>query len=246
MTILIYILIAVLAVSLVSLIGVLYFFFNEKVLGRLMPFLVAFAAGGLLGGSFFHLIPESFEAFEGSSASIYIIIGIILFLLFEQVIHWHHEHGANCENCKHDVTGYSVLLGDGLHNFLDGILIASAFMVNVPTGIALTTAILFHEIPQELGDFAILIKSGFSRGQALFWNLISALTAVVGGVAAFYFLGSFEKAVPYIVAIGAGGFLYIALVDLFAELKASKSWPIKFGEIISLVLGLVVIYLSTG
>jgi len=246
MTTLIYILIAVGLVSLVSLIGVLYFFFNERLLLKLMPFLVAFAAGGLLGGSFFHLIPESFEAFGDSSASIYIIAGIILFLLFEQTLHWHHAHGTNCEDCQHDVTGYSILLGDGLHNFLDGILIASAFMVNVPTGIALTIAILLHEIPQELGDFAILIKSGFSRGRALLWNLISALMAVLGGIGAFFFLGTFEGVLPYIIAIGAGGFLYIALVDLFAELKASKNWQIKFGEIIALLLGLALIFFSTG
>ena len=246
MTTLIYILLAVGAVSLVSLIGVLYFFFNEKLLGRLMPFLVAFAAGGLLGGSFFHLIPESFEAFDGSTASIYIIVGIVLFLLFEQTLHWHHTHGHDCEGCERDVTGYSMLLGDGLHNFLDGILIASAFMVNMPTGIALTIAILFHEIPQELGDFAVLIKNGFSRGRALLWNLVSALMAVIGGVGAFFFLGSFERVVPYVIAVGAGGFLYIALVDLFAELKVKKNWQVKFGELAALVLGLVVIYLSAG
>lgn len=241
MPVFLYILISVIAVSLISLVGVAYFAFSAKALSKSMPWLVAFAAGALLGASFFDLVPESFEML-GAKASIYIVAGILLFLVFENVLHWHHAHHHDCEDCAQQATGYSILLGDGLHNFLDGILIASAFMLNIGTGIAVTIAVLLHEIPQEIGDFAVLVHSGFSKVRAVLFNLISALTAVLGGVLAYLSLQNIEKVVPYVVAIGAGGFLYIALVDLFAELKTSRYLSVRLGQVVTVVIGLVVLY----
>jgi zinc and cadmium transporter len=246
MTTLLYIIVSLLIISAVSLIGVLYFAFSEKVLNRSLPWLVAFAAGALLGVGLLDLIPEGIAAI-GNLALYYTAAGIILFLLFEQVLHWHHEHHHDCEECEKKenkkVMGYSVLVGDGFHNFLDGVIVASAFLVSVPVGIATATAVILHEIPQELGDFAVLIHSGFSKGWALWWNLLSALVAVIGGLVAYFSLQSIQQAVPYIVAVGAGGFIYIALVDLFAELKTGKYLLARFGQVAVLILGIIAMLL---
>ena len=238
-----YIISAVLIVSLISLIGVVFFWVNQKLVDKVVPWLVAFAAGTLLAAAWFDLIPESSEKLS-DLASVWVIVGILLFLLFEQVLHWHHEHRHDCDECtqRAKAVGYSVLLGDGLHNFLDGILIASAFMANIPVGVATTMAVLFHEIPQELGDFGVLLHSGFSRTKALYFNFISALTAVLGGLVAYFALNSIQNSIPYIVAIGAGGFLYIALADLFAELKGGKNIVLRFGQLIILIFGVLLIY----
>lgn len=245
---LLYILISVVAVSLISLLGVVYFVFSERALNKWLPWLVAFAAGALLGASFFDLIPESFEMI-GDKAPIYIVAGILLFLFFEEILHWHHSRRHDCEGCENNkkkVVGYSILLGDGLHNFLDGVLIASAFMVDYQLGIATTIAVALHEIPQELGDFAVLVHSGFKKTQALFLNLASALTAVLGGVVAFFAFQSIESILPYAVAIGAGGLLYIALVDLVAELKESKYSWVRGMQMLVLLAGLIVLFFISG
>ncbi|MFA5967008.1 MAG: ZIP family metal transporter [Patescibacteria group bacterium] len=243
MPILGYIVSAVLVVSLISLIGVVFFWVNQKFVTKIVPWLVAFAAGTLLAAAWFDLIPESLVGL-GESAFIWVVAGILLFLLFEQVLHWHHEHGHDCDECgsRPKAVGYSVLLGDGLHNFLDGVLIASAFMASVPVGIATTMAVMFHEIPQELGDFGVLLHSGFSRTKALYFNFISALAAVAGGLVAYFALNSVQNSIPYIVAIGAGGFLYIALTDLFAELKGGKNIMLRLGQMLVLIFGMLLIY----
>lgn len=242
---LLYILVSVVIVSLISLLGVIYFVLSERALSKWLPWLVAFAAGALLGASFFDLIPESFEMI-GDKAPIYIVGGILLFLFFEEIMHWHHSRHHDCEGCdnnKKKVVGYSILLGDGLHNFLDGVLIASAFMMDYQLGIATTIAVALHEIPQELGDFAVLVHSGFTKIQALFLNLASALLAVLGGVIAYFSFQSIENILPYIVAIGAGGLLYIALVDLVAGMKESKYSLVRVGQMFALLAGLVVLFL---
>jgi len=243
MPILGYIVFAVLVVSLISLIGVVFFWVNQKWVDKIVPWLVAFAAGTLLAAAWFDLIPESLAGL-GESAFIWIVAGILLFLLFEQVLHWHHEHGHDCDECdhRHKAVGYAVLVGDGLHNFLDGVLIASAFMASFPVGVATTMAVMFHEIPQELGDFGVLLHSGFSRTKALYFNFISALAAVAGGLVAYFALNSVQNSIPYIVAIGAGGFLYIALTDLFAELKGGKNIMLRLGQMIVLIFGMLLIY----
>ncbi|OGB74029.1 hypothetical protein A2V68_01520 [candidate division Kazan bacterium RBG_13_50_9] len=240
--ILLYIIASVTVVSLISLLGVLYFILSPRWFDRALPWLVAFAAGALLGVSFFDLIPESFGYLD-DKAPVYVVGGIVLFLLFEQVLHWHHEHRHDCEDCgSRKTVGYTVLLGDGLHNFLDGILLASAFLTNVGLGLAATVAVVLHEIPQELGDFAVLVHSGFSRYRALLFNFLSALTAVVGGLLAYFFLQKAEGVVPYIIAIGAGGFLYIALVDLVAELKGHQSLSVRLGQLAALIIGLLILF----
>ena len=244
MPILGYIVFAVLGVSLISLTGAVFFWVSQKLVTKVVPWLVAFAAGTLLAAAWFDLIPESLTVL-GEKAFIWVVAGILLFLLFEQVLHWHHEHRHECGECEKQpkkVIGYSVLLGDGLHNFLDGVLITSAFMANFSLGVTTTLAVLFHEIPQELGDFGVLLHSGFSRSRALIFNFISALTAVVGALVAYWALQRVEQLVPYAVAIGAGGFLYIALADLFAELKGGKNLGMRLAQLIVLIGGIILIH----
>jgi zinc and cadmium transporter len=170
--------------------------------------------------------------------------GLLVFLLFEQVLHLHHEHRHDCDDCKpKKVTGYSILLVDGMHNFLDGVLIASAFMVSPTLGMTTTLAVIIHEVPQELGDYAVLVHSGFKPAQALGWNLVSALTAMVGGLFGYFFLSGVERLVPYFVAVGAGGLMYIALVDLMGEIRAHSKTNERWGQIVAMLVGLGVLVL---
>jgi zinc and cadmium transporter len=162
------ILLATVVVSAMSLVGALYLVIKEKIVVKILPYLVAFAAGTLLSASWFDLIPESYASLQ-EGAFAFVLVGILIFLLFEQILHWHHEQRHECDDCSKKTVGYAVLVGDGLHNFLDGIIIASAFLVSIPVGITATVAIIFHEIPQELGDFAVLIHSGFKAKKALLY-----------------------------------------------------------------------------
>ena len=235
-----YALAAVIAVSLVSLTGAIYLLFKREQLSRFIPGLVAFAAGALLGAALFDLLPESIEALP-EQFSIYLALGIVGFLIFEYVLHWHHHHHDNCEDCDH-TTAYTVLVGDGLHNFIDGVIIASAFLVNPAIGVATTLAIILHEIPQELSDFAIFLHSGISTRRALFLNSLSAATAIAGTVIGYLFLERIEAALPYILSIGAGGFLYIAMVDLLAEVRRDHAGPHAGIKILLVLLGLGLIY----
>lgn len=228
-------------VSLISLVGAVYLLWQQKRVERWTPIMVGFATGALLAVSLFDLMPESFKLLDGT-ASIYILGGLMLFLVFEQVLHLHHEHRGDCDDCKPKrVAGYSILLVDGLHNFLDGVLIASAFMANPALGLATTVAVVVHEIPQELGDYAVLVHSGFKPVQALGWNFISALVAMVGGLFGYFFLNSAEKLTPYFVAVGAGGLLYIALVDLLGEIRAHNKTSERWAQLVAMGVGLAVL-----
>jgi len=235
---LIYIIIAVFLISLISLIGVLTLFFQKKIINKLLIIFVAFAAGSLLGVAFFDLIPESFEKLGNLN---FVLIGIILFFLTEAFIHWHHHHeGKECKTCLHPYV-YLNLIGDGLHNFLDGVIIAASFLINIPTGIATSIAIVFHEIPQELGDFAVLVHGGLRKSKAILFNFLSALFAVLGGILGYVFLSKIENFIPYIVALAAGGFIYIATSDLFPELHKERDYRKIITQILALILGILVI-----
>lgn len=238
---LIYIIGALLGVSAISLIGLALLSMHQTIVNKLVPWLVAFAAGALLAVAFFDLLPESFEMLGVPVAPMWIVGGILIFLLLENLLCLRHAHHDKSEESHFHTTGYAVLVGDGLHNFLDGVLIASAFMVSIPVGISVTLAVVLHEIPQEVGDFAILLHSGFTRAKALWFNFLSALTALVGGLATFFALNAVESMVPYLIAIGGGGFLYIALVDIIGSFKHTGNLRINLGRMLAVVLGLVVI-----
>ena len=232
------ILLATTIVSLVSLIGVFFLSVREALLRQVAMLLVAFASGGLIGGAFFHLIPAALTL-AGERAFSVVVLGLVLFFVLEKFLYWRHCHEETCE--VHNFT-YLNLLGDGVHNFLDGTLIAGSFLVNVELGIITTTVVLFHEIPQELGDFGVLIYGGFSRAQALGYNLLSALSAVGGGMCAYFFSVYVRDLQAPLLAFAAGGFLYIALVDLLPELHKRRKLGESIVQLTLMLLGLAVLW----
>lgn len=209
-----YILLATLIVSLISLTGVLFIWMNEKTLDALVELLVSFAVGGLLGGAFLHLLPESMKS-NNPAIFIHVLSGIIIFFLIEKVIHWRHCHIGKCD--AHSFTNMN-MIGDGVHNFMDGMIIAASFATDVRLGYVTTFAVAAHEIPQEIGDFAILIYGGFSKSKALLFNLISALTAFAGAFIAYISFKQILWLKGFLIPFTAGGFIYIALVDMMPEL----------------------------
>jgi len=190
-----------------------------------------YLAGALLSGAFFHLIPEALEKIPVTNVFAYLMIGFILFFLIERFLHWHHCHRYGAK-CKTHPVSYLILIGDGVHNFIDGIIIGVSFIVSIPFGIITTLLIIGHEIPQELGDFGVLVYGGFSKYKALVYNFISQLMAVLGGILGYLFSTRVEGVIPFILPFAAGGFIYIAASDLIPELhkepKLNKSL-ISFG-----------------
>ncbi len=234
-----YILIAAFIVSFVSLIGVSFFTVRKRIMRKILTTLVAFSAGSLLGTVFFDLLPESFQK---SGNGFFVLFGIVLFFIIESFIHWHHAHDETCEKCINPVV-YLTFIGDGIHNFIDGVIIAAGFFISIPSGIAVSLAILFHEIPQELGDFAIFINGGLTRAKALLYNFLSALIAVAGGLVGYFFLLKIQALIPFIIAIAAGNFLYISVSDLMPMLHKEKSPNKRISQLIALLLGILLIFL---
>ena len=233
---------SVLAVSLVSFTGLFAISVNPERLKKVLFILISFAAGTLLGDAFLHILPEIVAEHGWSiTISLYLLISIVLFYCLEQFIHWHHYHHVSEEE-RHPV-GLLNLVGDGFHNFIDGLIIGTSYLVSVELGIATTLAVIFHEIPQEIGDFAILLHSGFTRGKALLYNFLSALTAVLGTLLAIGISGRFEGTVPFFLALTAGGFIYIATADLIPELHKEVNIKKSFIQLFSFLCGMGLMFL---
>lgn len=233
--------IAIFCVSLASFAGLAFLSLRESVLKVLLPYLVSFAVGALFANVFLHLLPEMVESSPNIHAEfLLVLIGIIGSFLLERVIHWHHCHNL-C--CKHNETiGTMMLIGDGLHNITDGILIASSFLVSTEAGIATTIAVILHEIPQEVGDFAIMVHSGWSRKKALLANFASALTALLGGLlvlAASEYIAGIEA---LLLPLVAGNFLYIAGSDLVPALHKERHIGKSLLQVTTMVAGVVLMY----
>ena len=206
-----------LLMSSIALVGSVTLVLSERTLQRILLPLVAFAAGSLLGGAFFHMIPVGLAS-GMSEVAVYALIlaGFTVFFGLEQFLHWHHCHRAETV-CKKPLT-YLILIGDGLHNFLGGLAVAGTFLIDIRLGIVTWLAAAAHEVPQELGDFGVLVHGGWERRQALIYNLLSALTFFVGGVVAY--VVSFRLDVSFLVPFAAGNFIYIGASDLIPEVKA--------------------------
>ncbi|MFA6177867.1 MAG: ZIP family metal transporter [Candidatus Paceibacterota bacterium] len=235
----IYALIAVVIVSLVSLVGAFFISMKEELIKKYIFLLVSLAVGALLGDAFIHLIPEAFEnSLNPLSVSLFIVAGIILFFALEKFMHWHH-HGDDTE--EHDIhpVGKLVLFSDGIHNFIDGVIIGISFLVSVPIGIATTLAVILHEIPQEIGDFAVLLHSGYTRKRALWLNFLSALTAILGTFLAFVLGETSESFTNWVLPLAAGGFIYIAVADLIPELQKTKKASYSFFQLFFLIMGVI-------
>jgi len=236
---LIYILASVIGVSLLSLVGISMLSFREATFHKILHLLVAFAAGTLLGTAFLDLLPESLEG----GAPLYVaLIGLLIFFVIERFIHWHHCHDKECDIHLAKATGKLNLIGDAAHNFIDGVIIAAAFLIDIRIGITTTIAIVLHEIPQEIGDFAILVNSGYTRKKALLYNFYTALLAIGGALLTFWFASAAQGIIPYVAALAAGGFIYIATADLLPELHKESDTNKLLLQFFFLILGIVVIW----
>jgi zinc and cadmium transporter len=214
-----WILVGGLLMSLIALVGGVATLLSRATLERLLLPLVALAAGTLLGGALFHMVPEGIAALPSLEVTAWLAAGFTTFLALEQFLHWHHSHSPSAQ-AKQPVT-YLVLIGDAAHNFLGGLGVASTFLVSPQAGVMAWVAAAAHEVPQELGDFGVLVHGGWPQRRALFWNLVSALTFPLGGVLAWVAAQSFD--VAGLVLFGAGNFIYIAASDLIPEIKRHET-----------------------
>jgi len=207
---------------------------------KLTLFLVSLSAGTLLGDSFLHLLPEA-TANSGTSLRIWLwlIIGLVSFFVLEKIVHWRHCHIQTGPTHPHHL-GLMNLVGDCFHNFFDGIIIAGSFLVSIPLGITTLVAVIAHEIPQEIGDFGVLLYAGYSRRRALFMNFITALTAILGAVAAVLLGTSINNFSDLIIPFTAGGFIYIATADLIPELKKETAIHKSLYQLISIIIGVLI------
>lgn len=244
-----YILASVILVSLVSLIGAVSLLFAKKNLGEMLLFLVSFSAGALLGDVFIHLLPSSFKRYgAGTSSSLYILLGILIFFVLEKFIHWRHCHAAGgCDIHKEAKHPHGLammnLVGDSFHNFIDGLIIGASYLLSIPVGIATTIAVLLHEVPQEIGDFGVLLHAGLSKTKALAFNFLTALFAVVGAIIAIVLSGYIENLTDALILIAAGGFIYIAGTDLIPELHKQNTLPSSLLQLFGIVLGIGIMFL---
>lgn len=222
----------------IALVGALTLPFKEATLRRILLPLVALSAGSLLGGAFFHMIPESVEKI-GSQTTVYIwvVLGFSTFLLLEQLLHYHHCHRGSTD-CHKPLT-YLILIGDGIHNFIGGIAVAGTFLIDVRLGITTWLAAAAHEIPQEIGDFGVLVHGGLSTKKALLYNVLSASTFLLGGILAYLF--SFTSWVYYLIPFAAGNFLYIGASDLVPEVNRHHHLTNNIIHFLSFICGIMIL-----
>jgi zinc and cadmium transporter len=235
-----YSILSIFIISLVSLIGIFFLAISSEKLKTILIYLVSFSAGALLADAFIHLLPEIIQQGFSLLVSFLILLGILTFFILEKVIQWHHCHMPITKEHSHPVA-YMNLFGDGLHNFIDGLIIAGSYLVNIPTGIATTIAVLFHEIPQEIGDFGIMLHAGFSRLKALTFNFLSALTAVLGAITALLLKDLIPNIEFIIVPLAFGAFIYIAGSDLIPEMHKETKLPRSIIQTLAFLLGIAVI-----
>lgn len=238
MEIWIYTIISVIFVSAISLIGVFTLSFGKEKLTSILSSLVSFAVGGLFGDVFIHLLPEIFERLGTNVAtSLYIISGILIFFVLEKFIRWRHCHVLVSEDHPHPVTTINII-GSGAHNFFDGVLIAASYMISIPIGLATTLAVILHEIPDEIGHFAVLVYGGFSTKKALLFNFFSGITAVLGALISLLVGPHVAGYSLILLPITAGGFVYVAGSDLIPELQHEVRISTSLKQFIAMILGI--------
>jgi len=238
-----YSLVSVILVSLLSLVGILTFSLKEENLKKIVLYLVSFSAGGLFGHAFIHMIPEAVEEKGfGLQVSLYILIGIIASFIIEKFLQWRHCHIPTSEEHPHSFA-YMNLFGDAVHNFIDGLIIGGSYLASIPLGIATTLAVVFHEIPQEIGDFGVLIYGGFNKSRAIFFNFSTALTAILGAIVALSAGLLIQDFIPFLIPFAAGNFIYIAGSDLIPELRKEEPILLKSAlQLTAFVLGVLILF----
>jgi zinc and cadmium transporter len=234
----------------------------ESLRTRLVPHLVSFAVGALLGAAFLGLLPHALASEHiGDTHRLFlaVLVGVLMFFLLEKLVLWRHCHAEHCEahgtetdEHRHDhghehgraATAAIVLIGNGVHNLVDGVLIAAAFLTDIHLGVVTALAIAAHEIPQELGDFAVLLHCGYTRARALWLNIAASLTTVLGAIIAYYSLAGMEAALPYVLAVAASSFIYISVADLIPGLHRRTEVLVSLQQIALIALGVLVIYVA--
>ena len=242
------ILLATFVVSVFSLTGISALSLSEGTLHAILFIIVAFSAGSIMGASVFDLLPEAVELVDEHQVFIIVAIGYAAFFFLERFIYWYHGHGHQKdieeEGREHDEKGFAYLnlIGDANHNFIDGMVIAASFTVGFQVGLATTIAVIFHELPQEMGDYGILIYAGFDRVKAMLLNFAAALAVVLGGVFGVFFLEMIDALSGYLVAFSAGAFIYLAASELVPELQQERDFKRSLIQFIIFLLGMAVIW----
>jgi zinc and cadmium transporter len=236
-----YIFLATFIVSLISFVGVVCLALKENILNKILLVLIGLSAGALMGGAFLHLLPEAVEKSTGLDVYLFVLIGFILFFLIEKVLHWRHCHKGECD--VHTFQ-YMNLVGDSIHNFIDGLIMAASFVVSIPLGITTTIAISTHEIPQEIGDFGVLLYGGFSKKKAITLNFVVALTAVLGGIVGYFVSSLIENIVIFILPFAAGGFIYIAATDLVPEIRKELDMKKYMATLFVFICGILIMWVT--
>ncbi|RLJ00129.1 MAG: ZIP family metal transporter [Candidatus Aenigmatarchaeota archaeon] len=238
MGVLLWIIIVTFLVSIISFIGILTLLIREKLLEKIILALVALSAGALMGGAFLHLIPEAVEEIKHANVFSFVLLGFILFFFVEKILHWRHCHKGKCPV---HTFAYINLIGDGVHNFIDGVIIAAAFLMNTHLGIATSVSIALHEIPQELGDFGVLVYAGLKKIRALILNFLCAITAIFGGI--FGYTIGYSNYITLLLPFAAGGFIYIAASDLIPEIRKEKDIKKSLSTFAIFILGILIMSL---
>ncbi|OGX14810.1 MAG: hypothetical protein A2166_05860 [Omnitrophica WOR_2 bacterium RBG_13_41_10] len=232
---------ASITVSLISLIGIFTFIFKEKLLSIILFILIGFSAGALIAGAFLHLIPEALENSSNNFVFTFVIMGFVFFFIMERYFHWRHCHEGVCD--IHAFT-YLNLIGDSIHNFTDGLVIGVSFLINVKFGIITSLVIILHEIPQELGDFGVLVYGGFTKLKALYFNFITALTCVLGTIIGYLVSENIKGFSVFLMPLAAGGFIYIAACDLVPELHKQPGLKKSISSLLAFLCGIGFILLA--
>jgi len=235
------ILFSVFLVSLVSFVGIFFLALKERTLDNFLELFISFAVGSMLGDAFIHILPEATENL-GEKTFLLTVISFLVFFVLEKFLYWRHCHLEHCQT--HPFT-YLSLIGDTIHNFIDGTIIAASFLTNFSLGITTTLAVIFHEIPQEIGDFSILIYGGLEKKKAIFLNFLSALSAFLGALLVYFFFRQISGLIDYLLPFAAGNFLYLSGTDIIPELreKAKNSLRSSLYQFILVCTGLFLMWL---
>lgn len=237
---LVYIILSTLLITVIAFIGIFTLMLKEKILNKILLILVSLSAGALMGGAFLHLIPEAIEVSGDFDIFIVVLIGFILFFIIEKILHWRHCHNGTCDI---HTFHYMNLIGDSIHNFIDGLIISASFIVSIALGLTTTIAIAAHEIPQEIGDFGVLIYGGFEKKKAIILNYLVSSTIVLGGIVGFFLSNIIENFVYILLPFAAGGFLYIAATDLIPELKKETNIRKSIPTILIFIVGIFLMWI---
>lgn len=237
-----YSILSVLIISLISISAVFFLAFKNEILQKVLKYLMSFAAGALLGDAFFHLLPETAEEFGFSiMTSVYVLLGILVFFIVEKYINWRHCHDVSGEHCENHRLAKMNLVGDFVHNFIDGMIIAGSFATSFTVGVSTSIAIMLHEIPQEIGDLGVLMYSGVKKARAVFLNFLTSLSSILGVIFVIVLSVKVEGATAFLMPFASGGFVYIACSDLIPELHKEVGAKSSFYQLLSVISGMAVI-----